>query len=202
MPHYFDSHPTSAERPASTPFHIDGRDYVFETAGGVFSSHRVDFGTVLLIEAAIADLRAAGAHKGRLLDLGCGYGPVGIVLKRTFPAMEVVFTDVNDRALRLAKANAEHNKVAFANYIRSDGFEKIEGVFDFILTNPPIRAGKETVRRFFEGAHEHLNASGVFYAVLQKKQGAPSATEYLENLFGNCKPIDKSAGYRVLKCVK
>ncbi len=202
MAHYFDPHPTGAENPGTATIHIDGRDYVFDTAGGVFSRHQVDYGTILLIESAIAELRGAGIGKGRLLDLGCGYGAVGIIMKRVFPAMDVVLADINERAVRLAKGNAQRNQVAFADFRQSDAFEKIEGSFDYILTNPPIRAGKSVVYGFFDGAYERLKPGGKLFAVLQKKQGAPSASEYLEKKFGNCEPIDKSAGYRVLRCVR
>ncbi|MBP7402376.1 MAG: class I SAM-dependent methyltransferase [Clostridia bacterium] len=202
MAHYYDPHPEGEGRPGTAAIRIDGRDFSFDTAGGVFSSRRVDFGTVLLIEAAIAEIRRNGQGKGRLLDLGCGYGAVGIILKRAFPAMDVVLSDVNERALRLAKSNAERNQVSFARFVRSDAFEGLPETFDWILTNPPIRAGKAVVHRFFQGAYEHLAPGGTLFVVIQKKQGAPSASSFLEETFGNCEPIEKSAGFRVLRCVR
>lgn len=202
MPHYFDSQPTSAENPGTASVRIAGNDFIFDTAGGVFSSRRVDYGTLLLIESAISDLRAAGFLGERMLDLGCGYGPVGIALKRVFPYMEAVFTDINARALQLAESNAKKNRISGATFIQSDGYHSIQGMFDLILTNPPIRAGKAVVQSFFAGAYERLNPAGMLYTVIQKKQGAPSASAYLEKKFGNCLVIEKSAGYRVLKCIR
>ncbi len=108
--------------------------------------------------------------------------------------------DVNARAIRLAGENASRNQVSFAQIVQSDGFTNLEGMFDHILTNPPVRAGKAVVHSFFDGAYKHLVPGGCLYVVLQKKQGAPSAATYLEALFGNCTAIAKSAGFRVLRC--
>ena len=123
-----------------------GIDFEFETDRGVFSRSGLDYGSNLLIETV---LEREIHPVGRLLDLGCGYGPVGIVFKRSFPALEVVMCDVNQRALALAKKNATHNQVRYIDVIQSDGLHAIKDEFDLILTNPPIRAGKATVHRFF-----------------------------------------------------
>ncbi len=200
MPHYYDASPQGEERHDQTTLHIDGRDFSFVTSSGVFASHRVDYGTQLLLETVIEQIRAQGTKNGRLLDLGCGYGVVGVVMKRLFPAMDVVMADVNARAVRLAGDNATRNQVSFAQIVQSDGFAGLDGMFDHILTNPPVRAGKAVVHSFFDGAYAHLVPGGRLYVVLQKKQGAPSAAAYLEDLFGNCAAVAKSAGFRVLRC--
>jgi 16S rRNA (guanine1207-N2)-methyltransferase len=200
MPHYYDAAPAGEERHDQATLHIDGRDFSFVTSSGVFASHRVDFGTQLLLETVIEQIRSQSTKSGRLLDLGCGYGVVGVVMKRFFPAMDVVMADVNARAIRLAGENASRNQVSFAQIVQSDGFTNLEGMFDHILTNPPVRAGKAVVHSFFDGAYKHLVPGGCLYVVLQKKQGAPSAATYLEALFGNCTAIAKSAGFRVLRC--
>jgi 16S rRNA (guanine1207-N2)-methyltransferase len=202
MPHYYDSQPTGEEHPAKVEVRISGLDYLFDTAGGVFSGKRVDFGTLLLIEAVARDLAKSDAAAGKMLDLGCGYGPVGIAMKRMFPVLDVVLSDVNARALRLAESNARQNRTPVSAFIQSDGFEAIDGMFDLILTNPPIRAGKSVVHRFFTGSFEHLNPGGMLYTVMQKKQGAPSAASFLTECFGNCAVVDISAGYRVMKCLR
>ena len=160
MPHYYDASPAGEERHDQATLHIDGRDFSFVTSSGVFASHRVDFGTQLLLETVIEQIRAQGVKNGRLLDLGCGYGVVGVVMKRFFPAMDVVMADVNARAVRLAGDNAKRNQVAFAQIVQSDGFAGLEGMFDHILTNPPVRAGKTVVHSFFDGAYEHLTPGG------------------------------------------
>jgi 16S rRNA (guanine1207-N2)-methyltransferase len=116
--------------------------------------------------------------------------------------MEPTLSDVNERSLKLAKKNAEHNGVKAAAFVLSDAFSKLPGPFDIVVTNPPVRAGKATVHAFFEGAFERLVTGGRLYVVLQRKQGAPSATEKLEAIFGNCEAIEKDGGYRVLRCIK
>jgi len=202
MAHYFDRNPEVASRPNEFSTRIRGIDLAFETDRGVFSPERIDFGTRLLIETVAEDLAQAGIRKGRLLDLGCGYGPVGIALKRIYPALEPTLSDVNERSVALAKKNATKNGVRGVEVLVSDGFERLAGPFDLVVTNPPVRAGKSVVHAFFEGAYERLAPGGRLYVVLQRKQGAPSATEKLEALFGDCEAIEKDAGYRVLRCVK
>ena len=117
------------------------------TDRGVFSRTRLDYGSELLIETVIADQQKM---KGRMIDLGCGYGPVGIIFKRTFPALEVTLCDINQRALTLARQNAKANQVAYLSILQSDGLAAIEGPVDYILTNPPIRAGKAVVHTLFQ----------------------------------------------------
>jgi 16S rRNA (guanine1207-N2)-methyltransferase len=202
MAHYFDRKPVVESRPMEIATRLHGIDLSFETDRGVFSPERIDFGTRLLIEAVTEDLQEAGIRKGRLLDIGCGYGPVGIALKRIFPAIEPTLSDVNERSVALAKRNAAKNGVKGLEVVVSDGYERLPGPFDVIVTNPPVRAGKAVVHAFFEGALERLVPGGRLYVVLQRKQGAPSAAEKLEALFGACEAIERDAGYRVMRCVK
>ncbi len=202
MAHYYDPSPQGKDVRQRIAYRIGGRDFSFATASGVFASHRVDFGTALMLETMHTRFQAEGIKSGRLLDLGCGYGVVGIVLKRLFPAMEVVLSDINERAVQLARENAAYNQTAFVDIVQSDGFLALEGSFDHILTNPPIRAGKAVVHGFFDEAYRHLRPQGRLIVVIQKKQGAPSATEHLTSLFGNCEVLAKRAGFRVLRCVR
>jgi 16S rRNA (guanine1207-N2)-methyltransferase len=156
----------------------------------------MDYGSELLLETFIAE---CPARTGRLLDLGCGYGPVGIVLKRVFPALDVTLSDINTRALELARQNARANQTAGVQIVKSDGLGALSGPYDFILTNPPIRAGKATVHRFFAEAREKLGSGGLLYVVIQKKQGAPSALKRLRELFADVEVIEHSAGYWVIR---
>lgn len=206
MSHYYDPDPAVASRPVEIPYRFDTQDFRFESDRGVFSRSSIDAGTDRLLRTMAADLRARGFPEGdpepRLLDLGCGYGPVGIVLKRLFPFLSVVLSDLNGRALDLARRNAAQNGVRYAEFLQSDGFERIPGTFSLVATNPPIRAGKPTVHRFFQGAWERLRPGGRLYVVIRKQQGAPSARRTLEALFGNCRLLDRDAGYHVLVCEK
>ena len=181
---------------------MNGIDFSFKTDKGVFSKNQLDFGSELLLKTVIPNLPHHSTKPCSILDLGCGYGPVGIVLKRVFPAIQVTMADINERAVLLTKENAQRNLVKFADILESDGFGGIQAMFDAVLTNPPIRAGKKTVFRFYEESFEHLNPSGVLYVVIQRKQGAPSSVDRLQELFGNCEVIEKDAGYWILKAVK
>ena len=154
MAHYFDEIPTSPSSPKSIEARFHGIDFVFESDSDVFSKKQVDFGTKLLLDTAILDLHTRCIKKGRLLDLGCGYGVIGITMKRVFPAMDVVMADINQRALLLSKENAKTNHSPFITIVSTDGWEKIEGDFTVVMTNPPVRAGKKTVFAFYDGAFE------------------------------------------------
>lgn len=199
MSHYFDENPQVEHRPRMIEARVNGIDFSFETDSGVFSQTQLDYGSRLMLETVI---EAEGKASGRLLDLGCGYGVVGIVLKRVWPALNVVMCDVNNRALKLARHNAKVNHTQYIDILQSDGLSGIEGKFDLILTNPPIRAGKVTVYRFFEESWAALNDGGRLYVVIQKKQGAPSAQKKLQELAGNCEILARSAGYWILVVTK
>lgn len=202
MAHYFDEIPTSPSSPKSIDARFHGIDFVFESDSDVFSKRQIDFGTKLLLDTTILDLHTRCIKKGRLLDLGCGYGVIGITMKRVFPAMDVVMADINQRALALSKENAKTNHSSFITIVSTDGWEKIEGDFNVVLTNPPVRAGKKTIFAFYDGTFEHLLPGGFLYVVLQKKQGAPSSLSHLEQLFGNCEIMVKEAGYWIMRSQK
>ena len=193
MSHYFTA---EDERLKSKPelIHFVIRDTAFSLTSdaGVFSKKGLDHGTRVL-------LKAISVPRGtRLLDLGCGYGPIGITLAKLDEAI-VLMSDVNRRALTLAAANAKANDVP-CETIESDGFAKIEGHFDVIVSNPPIRTGKETIYRLFAEAKEHLTEFGILYLVINKNQGANSAINYLSTLFPHVDVIDKSGGFYVIRC--
>ena len=202
LAHYYDENPQgeSDRRVIQTRMH--GIDFFFSTDADVFSKKFLDFGSRTLLETAIGDLAGANRKKGRLLDLGCGYGPIGIIMKRVFPAMEVTMVDINNRALELARENAGNNGVKCVDVHQSDACSAVEGLYDVVLTNPPVRAGKKTVFAFYDGAYEHMSEGALLYVVLQKKQGAPSSEKYLLEKFGNCEVIAKESGYWIMKAVK
>ncbi len=115
----------------------------------------------------------------------------------------VTMCDVNERALELSKMNAKENKVDDRiKIIASSAFENIKDNYDIIMTNPPIRAGKDLIFSFYEGAYKHLNKGGKLYVVIQKKQGALSTKAKLESLFGNCEIADKKSGYFIFRSIR
>lgn len=191
--HYYTQTPTSQSRPATAIFTYRGHDFALQSDAGVFSRGELDSGTRILL-SALPDALA-----GRVLDLGCGWGPVGVALGTLYPACHIVFADVNERALALSAQNAQACGVQ-GDFVQSDGFEKIDGLFDYIITNPPIRAGKETIYRMFADSAAHLTPDGALYLVIRKQQGAPSAIKYLNTLFSETQVIEKSGGYWVIRC--
>lgn len=137
---------------------------------------------------------------GRFLDLGCGYGVIGIVMGKVY-GLEVTMADSNGRALRCAQQNCEANQVK-AQIIQSDCFQNISQSFDTIALNPPIHAGKAVMYAMYEGAYAHLNAGGRFYVVIQKKHGAESTVKKLTEIFHHCDTLYKKKGYYILACTK
>ena len=192
--YYYTQEPASAHKERSITARALGLTLTFETDAGVFSKNELDPGSRLLIESM-------GALSGRVLDLGCGWGPVGAFLALANPQARLVMSDVNARALDLARRNLKNNGAA-AEVVESDGFESIEGTFDHVVTNPPIRAGKALIYSLFDTAHERLRDGGALTIVIRKQQGAPSALKHLEETFGNAEVIAKGGGYWIIRSVK
>ncbi len=200
MEQYFAENPTTEKEIYKFEWNVGKEVFYFYTSNSVFSKKGVDFGSMLLIETILNENED---FSGSILDLGCGYGPLGIIAAKKLKKSFVTMSDVNKRALELSRINAKENKVDDRiKVIASSAFENIKDNYDIIMTNPPIRAGKDVVFSFYEGAYEHLNNGGKFYVVIQKKQGAPSTKAKLESLFGNCETADKKSGYFIFRCIK
>ncbi|AEV94796.1 class I SAM-dependent methyltransferase [Pediococcus claussenii] len=169
------------------------------TDSGVFSKKTVDYGTRVLLNAIEFKL-----VNEKVLDMGCGYGPIGISIAKSNPNFEVTMTDVNSRALGLAKRNAIANGVEKQTKIfESSVFEGIKDHdFTSIVTNPPVRAGKKVVDEMLTESYSHLIQGGQLVIVLQKKQGAPSAKKLMMGIFGNAEVIKKDKGYYIIRSVK
>ncbi|WP_226585802.1 class I SAM-dependent methyltransferase [Halobacillus litoralis] len=196
--HYYSKKTSTVSEEKTWSFELKGHPFTFTTDHAVFSKKEVDYGSRLLI-----DSYRPPEIDGDILDLGCGYGPIGLSLAKTFENRHVVMVDVNERALNLAKKNAVANDVSNVTIKESDRLKGIEGQkFASILTNPPIRAGKKVVHSMFEEAKEALLNEGELWVVIQKKQGAPSAKQKLEELFGNAGVVEKRKGYYILNAKK
>ena len=191
--HYYTSLPTSASRIREFTFEYRGEKVLFETDNGVFSKDEVDAGSEVLIRALPDEM------SGALLDIGCGWGAMGVSLGKKYPALKIVMADVNERALELCRKNAAKNGVR-AEILVSDACAAVTGRYDHIITNPPIRAGKQVIYRFFSEAAERLSEGGALYAVIRKQQGAPSAIRYMQTLYADVSVTEKSGGYWVIRC--
>lgn len=170
----------------------------FKTDNGVFSKREIDFGSRLLVETFVMPDLA-----GDILDVGCGYGPIGLTIAKNWSDRKVYMVDVNTRALQLAKDNRELNGIQNASIKESDCLSSVKDQrFAVILTNPPIRAGKRVVHTIYEQSHECLLPEGELWVVIQKKQGAPSTIEKLSNLYKEVEVVAKKKGYFIIKAVK
>lgn len=195
--HYYSRTPGVAHDRHIRQATLRGFAFRFVTDAGVFSKSNVDFGSRLLIETMDVPLDA------EVLDVGCGYGPIGLAAARLAPKGRVTMIDINERAVELAKENAALNGISNVDIRQSDLFEAVRGrSFDVVLTNPPIRAGKSIVHRIFEEGRTLLVPGGAMWVVIQKKQGAPSAQAKLTEVFGNADLIARDKGYWILKAVK
>ncbi len=195
--HYFSREPESRRRPAAFDVAVRGVRLRLRTDAGVFSRGGLDRGTALLLEAF-----DAGPGES-VLDLGCGYGVVGLVAARLSGGGHVILTDVNERAVALAKANARANRAANVEVRRGDLYEPVAGLaFDHIVSNPPLRAGRAVVDRIVSEAPAHLLAGGSLWLVARTRQGADSLRERMRRAFGNAEVVKRGSGYKVLRAVK
>lgn len=191
MSHYFTGDNSLRHEIRRITYNFAGREYIFSTDAGVFSKAHIDPASDIL-------LRALPPLSGSLLDLGCGYGCIGIALAGTY-RLELTQADVNPRALELTRLNCEANGVA-SSVVESDIFENIDGSFDTITLNPPIHAGKAVTYRMFSEARPHLKAGGKLYVVMLKKHGAESALGYLAGIYSEVVTIYRKKTIYVFSC--
>jgi 16S rRNA (guanine1207-N2)-methyltransferase len=192
--HYFSANPHVKSEVRQIKANLLGMPFTFKTDAGVFSKKGIDFGSRLLIETVKVE---PASH---VLDLGCGYGAIGIAVAKATPRANVVMVDVNERAVELAKENARVNQVeANTDLFVSDGFSAIKQIqFDHILFNPPIRAGKATIYRLFAEAKAQLAKNGSLWIVIRKQQGAASAKKELETHFADVQVVAQKKGYWII----
>ena len=193
--HYYTSAPTSQHEERHFNHVFAGKVLRFQTDAGVFSKQHIDPGSELLCKSLPDDL------SGRVLDMGCGWGAMTILTLAKCPGCEIIMADVNERALALAQENVAANRMQ-AKAVLSDGFASIEGEFEAVITNPPIRAGKAVIYKMFEDAKAHLVPGGVLYLVIRKQQGAPSALKFLKEPYGKAEVIERDGGYWIIACTK
>lgn len=198
MEHYYARNPEVKSNPQSWATVLRDHSFRFKTDLGVFSKAEVDFGSRLLTDTFVEPSVA-----GPVLDVGCGYGPIGLSIAKDFPERQIHMIDVNLRAISLAQENAELNNLTNVEIYESEVFNRVnESGFAAIVTNPPIRAGKVVVHQILEQSYLHLVSGGQLWVVIQKKQGAPSAQHKMKEVFGNVETVAKKKGYYILRSLK
>lgn len=191
--HYFAANPKSEARYGLIKANLCRRSFQFLTASSVFSKRRIDTGTQLLIESMVLP------KTGCVLDIGCGYGAVGIAAAKFNPDLQVCMTDVNMRAVSLTRKNIELNKAFNAQVRYGTLYEPVEGqTFDCILSNPPVSAGMDTVKAIITGAPKVMAKGAVFEMVIRSKIGAKTLPALFEATFGNCSVLARGSGFRVI----
>ena len=189
MSHYFINDPDLVSNKRQIEYHFNNGLFCFVTDNGVFSKNEVDRGSNALI-SSVSDL-----------DLGCGYGVIGIVMKKINPNADVDLVDINDRAVELSKINAKLNDVK-VNIYNSEDITKLNKKYDSILLNPPIRAGKKVIYQLYRSSYDVLNKNGKLYIVIQKKHGSESSLKELKSLFKAVKIVSRKSGYQIIESIK
>ena len=198
MSHYFKDDPNLASNIKQINFEVNGISMQLLTDNGVFSKNKVDEGSLAFLKVILPlDLG------NNILDLGCGYGTIGLTLAVAKKEARVTLADINTRALTLCKRNADAYYLGQrVTILQSDIYTKIEGKYDSIVINPPIRAGKSVTYKMYEEAKQYLIDGGSLLIVIRKAQGAESAAKYIESIFGNIKLLDRKKGYHFYQARK
>ncbi len=195
MSQYFDNDKSIKSEKRNIKFYFKNREFNLISDNGVFSKDRFDYGTRVLLESIdIDDL------SGNILDLGCGIGVVGVILGTINKNIDIDMVDINERAISLTKENLVLNKLD-NNVFISDVYSDIDKKYDFIITNPPIRAGKDVIRKFLLGSYDYLKDNGTLYFVMRKDHGVKSMIKELESIF-DVEVINKEKGFYIIKCCK
>ena len=195
MSQYFDNDKNIKSERKIIKFNFDNKVFSIYSDNGVFSKDRFDYGTRVLLNSVDIDKLS-----GNVLDLGCGLGVVGIILGTFNKGINIDIVDINERAIDLAKNNLVLNNVK-ANVFVSDIYSNIDNKYDFIITNPPIRAGKNVIRVFLLGSYDYLKDDGILYFVMRKDHGVKSMIKELSVKF-NTSIVNKDKGFYVVLCTK
>ena len=192
MSHYFQFDPELELTEHTINENIFGQHFIFLTSNGLFSYTKFDYPSLLLIENTTLPI-------GEVLDLGCGYGLIGIILAKIHK-INLTQSDINPLAVKYCKKNAALNSIN-SEVILSDGFQNIDKTFDAIYLNPPIHAGKSTCLRLYKESAIHLNPNGRLNLVIQKKHGAESTINDLKQIYSKCNILYKKKGIYVIECL-
>ena len=197
MPQYFEKNDKLVDKPRYISYEIFNRKFTLKTDSGVFSNSQIDEGTYAFLKVLIPRQLS-----GSILDVGCGYGALGLTLASFLPSANFTLVDVYERALDLAKENKKTLELDNVTCLQSDIYSNVEGKFDSIVINPPIRAGKKVIYAMFAGAYDHLIDGGSLFIVIRKSHGAESASKYISSIFENCSLLKRDKGYYIYESIK
>jgi 16S rRNA (guanine1207-N2)-methyltransferase len=197
LSHYFTNETPKKVNEYDVKFVFENHSFTLKSTSGVFSSTRLDPGSHVLIHTLLQEQLS-----GHLLDLGCGYGPIGITLAKLRPQLTVTMSDVKEAAIALTEINVKLNRLVSVHIHQSDGFENIDETFDVIVLNPPIRAGKKVMYQLYEQSYHHLKENGSFYMVIRKDLGALSSEKELRKQYKTVERLARQSGYHVYRAMK
>lgn len=195
MSHYFTYDPSLKSNIRTISYKVCDKNIALQSDSGVFSNKEIDKGSLIFINELI-DKNLFG----KVLDLGCGYGAIGISLSLIYGTkIEVSYADINPKCIELTSRNLSQYDLN-GTCTLSDGYENLSENYDFIVFNPPISVGKEKIFKIYEDSVSHLNDNGRLYLVIRKDKGALSHIKYLSTLFKNVEIIHKEKGYFIIEC--
>ena len=192
MAHYFTNEENLKSEIEKVIAEINGIPFYFYTDNGVFSKGELDFGTELLLK----NFKYDNPNNKTLLDIGCGCGPIGIYASHL--GFTVDMSDVNKRAIHLSKMSLKEQNLN-ANVFESDAYKNITNKYDYIVSNPPIRVGKEKLYEIVMKAKEHLKDGGSLWIVVRKQQGAESMVRDMKNVYKTVEVVAKKKGFFIIK---
>lgn len=198
MEHYFISKEHKKEDYFFYSDSIGGKTYKFKSVDSVFSKDKIDDGTRVLLNTVLDNYQHL---EGDVLDFGCGVGVIGVVLKTEYPSINIIMADVNKTCVELSLENIKNNNVS-AEIIESNLYDNIDGQFDYIVTNPPIKVGKEILFGVVSGGYEKMKKNGHMVLVIRKSHGMESMKKHMISVFGNCEILERDKGYYILRSVK
>lgn len=200
MRHYFLNTPHEQQDYFKYEDYFEKQKFVFHSCSDVFSKNSIDYGTYALLKTVLNNYNLNNSY---VLDLGCGVGVIGIVLMKHYPNIKVTFSDVNENACLLTQKNIKENKINNETEVVTGSlYENVKGKFSFVITNPPIKAGKDTLFGVVSGAKNILDENGRIVLVIKKQHGMESLKKYMENTFGNVEILQRDRGYYILTSKK
>ena len=198
MGHYYTNESNLISNERVLKYTFRNNTLILKSDTGVFCKDHIDFGTNVLLNSI-----PVFENNSRILDVGCGYGLIGLSIAKSNGTYSVDMIDVNKKAIGLSLENKKNNLITNALIFESDVYENVnEAEYDYIITNPPIRAGKSVVHDIVLNGYSHLKSCGKIYVVIQKKQGAPSLISRMEEVYSEVNIINKEKGYYIIEGIK